>query len=302
MQAVIGELGWLVLNERIVDEDEGRLVLLKLSLEPVEMLFPKRTNVRMKIRRGAVLRAAKKIIKVNEFVTLVVQNRIRFRIELGLEESVAHLARNSFDIIVMVTKAQMYGHLKTVGNDLGIVKASRVLEIEIVVGGGIVMEVIADQEHLFNGGGERVGEIACRDETRSGEQNTLVILHSVLAAFDIKLVDDVCIGDERKVELVRRSRRTRLFGPESPGEQAAERCASERGKLSAVHHVTISSAWLENNLTGELQDASRESGTSSNNAERARPEAALRESVVGLVQKIEGFNPEIKRRSLRIKR
>jgi len=73
MQAVIGELGWLVLNERIVDEDEGRLVLLKLSLEPVELLFPKRTNVRMKIRRGAVLRAAKKIIKVNEFVTLVVQ-------------------------------------------------------------------------------------------------------------------------------------------------------------------------------------------------------------------------------------
>ena len=28
MQTVVGELRWLVLNERIVDEDEGRLVLL----------------------------------------------------------------------------------------------------------------------------------------------------------------------------------------------------------------------------------------------------------------------------------
>ena len=81
-----------------------------------------------------ILRAAKKVIKMHEFVTLVVQDRIRLRIELGLEEAMAHLARNSFDIVVMVAKAQVYRHFKPIGNDLGIVETSRVLEIQVVVG------------------------------------------------------------------------------------------------------------------------------------------------------------------------
>ncbi len=75
-----------------MDKHERRLVLLKLSLEPVELFFPKRADVRMEVGRGVVLRAAKKIIEVNEFVTFVVQDRIRLRIELGLEEAMAHLA------------------------------------------------------------------------------------------------------------------------------------------------------------------------------------------------------------------
>ena len=164
MQAVVGELGWLVLDQRIVDEDEGGLMLLKLSLEPVQLLFPERTDVRMEVRRGVVLRAAEKIIEVNEFVTLVVQDRVRLRIELGLEEPMAHLARNSFDIVVMVAETQMHRHLEAVGDDLGVIEARRVLEVKVVVGGGIVMEVVADQKNLFDCRMERVDKIARRDE------------------------------------------------------------------------------------------------------------------------------------------
>jgi len=51
VQPVVGKLSWLVLDQRVVDEDEGRLVLLKLSLKPVKLLFPERANVRMEIRR-----------------------------------------------------------------------------------------------------------------------------------------------------------------------------------------------------------------------------------------------------------
>src|ERR1700731_3118391 len=59
-------------------------------------------------------------------------------------------------------------------------------------------------------------------------------------------------------------------------------------------------AILKNNLPGERQDAGRERGTSRNDAEGARPEAALRESVVGLVQKIEGFHSEVEGCAFRI--
>src|SRR5580693_672949 len=188
----------------------------------------------MEVRRSVVLSAAEKIIKMNKFVTLVVHDRIRLRIELGLEETMAHVTRNSLDVIVMVAETQMHGHLEAVGDDLGIIQAGRALEIKLVVGGGIVMEVVTDQKYLFDGGMKRIDKIARRDETRSSEQDALVVLHSILTALDIEVVDDMGISHKSEIELVRRSRGPRLLSPESPGEQAAERCAGERGKLSAV--------------------------------------------------------------------
>src|SRR5882757_9700055 len=171
MQTVVGELSWLVLNKRIVNKDKSRLMLLELSLEPVELLFPKRADVRMEVRRGVVLRAAEKVIKMNEFVTLIVQNGVRLRIELGFEETVAHLARNSFEIVVMVAKAQMHRHLEAIGDDLGVVETRRVLEVKVIVDRRVVMEVVANEEHLLNGRMKRIDKIARRDETRSGEQD-----------------------------------------------------------------------------------------------------------------------------------
>ena len=50
---------------------------------------------------------------------------------------------------------------------------------------------------------KRIDEIARRDQTRSREQNALVVLRAVLAAFDVEVVNDVRIGNKRKVELVR---------------------------------------------------------------------------------------------------
>jgi hypothetical protein len=39
VQAIVGELYRAILDEGIVDEDEGGLVLLELGFEPVELLF-----------------------------------------------------------------------------------------------------------------------------------------------------------------------------------------------------------------------------------------------------------------------
>src|SRR3981081_4108133 len=103
----------------------------------------------------------------------------------------------------MVAEAKMHRHLKPVSNDLGFVETSSVFKIEVVVGGGIVVEVIADQKHLFDGRLERIDKIPCRDEPRSSYQNALVVLHSVLAAFDVEVVDDVRVGDKSEVELIR---------------------------------------------------------------------------------------------------
>src|SRR4030081_2134437 len=96
----------------------------------------------------------------------------------------------------MVAEAKMHRHLKPVSNDLGVVETSGVLKIEVVVRGGIVVEVIADQKHLFDGRLERIDKIACRDQPRSSEQNALIVLHAVLTAFDVEVVDNVRIGDK----------------------------------------------------------------------------------------------------------
>ena len=154
---------------------------------------------------------------MNEFVTFVVQRGVRLRFELRLEETVAHLARNLFDIVVVVAEAQVHRHLEAVGDDLRVVETRRVLEVEVVVGGGIIVEVVADEEDLFDGRMERVDKIAGRDQARRREQNALVVLHAVLAAFDVEVVDDVGIGDKGEVELVRRCGRSRLLSPESAG-------------------------------------------------------------------------------------
>src|SRR5258707_13561773 len=91
----------------------------------------------------------------------------------------------------MITKPQVHRHLEPVSNNLGIVETSGVLEIEVIVGGRIVVEGIADQKDLFDGRMERVDEMACRDEPRSGEENALIVFHAVVAAFDIEVVNDL---------------------------------------------------------------------------------------------------------------
>ncbi len=132
----------------------------------------------------------------------------------------------------MVTKAQVYRHLKPVGDDLGVIEASRVLEVEVIVGRRIIVEVIADQKHLLDGRMKRVDQVARRDEPRSREQNALVVLHTILAAFDVKVVDNMRISDKCEVELVRRG--VGLLGPEALREKAAEGGNSQCGELATV--------------------------------------------------------------------
>ena len=74
MQAVVGEFGGLVEDERVVDEDEGGLVLLELGFEPVKLLFAERAGARVEVRRGVVLGAAEEVVQVDEFVTFVVHD------------------------------------------------------------------------------------------------------------------------------------------------------------------------------------------------------------------------------------
>src|SRR5258708_39648562 len=103
----------------------------------------------------------------------------------------------------MVAEAQVHRHLEAVSNDLGVVETSRILEVKVVVGRRVVMEIVANEEHLLDGGMERIDKIACRDQPWSSEQNALIVLHPILAAFDIEVVDDMGISNEREVELVR---------------------------------------------------------------------------------------------------
>src|ERR1035437_1476728 len=103
----------------------------------------------------------------------------------------AHLAWNPTDIIVVVPKANMNWHMKAVGNGLGIVYPRGVLEVEIVISGRIVVKIIANDEDLLNGGVKRVDEVARGGEARCGDEDALVILVAILAALDIKVVDDM---------------------------------------------------------------------------------------------------------------
>lgn len=49
MQAIVGELHRAILDERVVDEDEGGLVLLELGFEPVELLLAKRADAGIEV-------------------------------------------------------------------------------------------------------------------------------------------------------------------------------------------------------------------------------------------------------------
>jgi hypothetical protein len=181
-RAVVAELGRLILDEWVVDKDEGRLALGKLSFKPLQLLFAKGADVGIEVGGAAVLSAAEKIVQMDELVTLIVEDRIGVGVELGLEKTMTHLAGDMADVVVVIAEAEMDGHLESVGDGLGVIQASGVLEVEVVVGGWVVVEVIADEKDLLDGGMERVDEIACRGEAGRGDQNALVVLHAVLAA------------------------------------------------------------------------------------------------------------------------
>jgi hypothetical protein len=53
----------------------------------------------------------------------------------------------------------MHRHLEPVGNGLGVVEPGLVLEVEVVVGGRIVMEVVSDEGDLFDGWVEAVDQV-----------------------------------------------------------------------------------------------------------------------------------------------
>jgi hypothetical protein len=72
---------------------------------------------------------------------------------LGFEKPMAHLSRNVPYIVVVIAEAEMHRHLKCVGDGLDVVEPCGVLEVEVVVGGGIVVEVVPDEEDLLNSAG-----------------------------------------------------------------------------------------------------------------------------------------------------
>jgi hypothetical protein len=240
LEAVVGELGGLVLDEGVVDEDEGGPVLLELGFEPVQLFLAEGADAGVEVGRGMVLGGAEEVIEVNEFVTLVVQDGVGIGVELGLEEAMAHLARDVLDVVVVVSEAEVDGHLEAVADGLCVVESGGVLEVEVVVGGGVVVEVVADEEDLLDGGAERVDEVAGGGEARRGDEDAFVVFDAVLAAFDVEVVDDVGVGDEGEVELVGGGGRADLLSPKFLGEQVSERGAGECCELSAIEHGSTS--------------------------------------------------------------
>src|SRR3954453_9044023 len=147
----------------------------------------------------------------------------------------AHLPRHVADVIVMVPEANVDRHAEAVGNGFGVIEPSLVLEVKIVVQRWIVVEIVAEQENLFDGGRERVDEIPRSDEARRGDQDALVIFDSVLTAFHIKVVDDVGIRNEGNIKAsssgldrdLTRPQRAREVGSKSSGGEDAKPAASK---------------------------------------------------------------------------
>jgi hypothetical protein len=128
----------------------------------------------------------------------------------------------------------MHGHLEAVRDRFGVIEAGRIFEVEVVVGRRVVVEVIANEEDLLDGGMQRVDEVASGGVTRGGDEDALVVFDAVLGAFDVEVVDDVGVGDEGEIELVRRGSCPGLLSPELPSEQATEGCSAEGGELSTI--------------------------------------------------------------------
>ena len=105
-----------------------------------------------------VLGTSEEVVQMDKFVTFVVQYGVGLRIELRLEEAMAQLAGNPVNVVVMIAEAQVDWHFEAVSDGLCIVEAGRVLKVKVVVGGGIVVEVVPDEKDLFNGGVERIDE------------------------------------------------------------------------------------------------------------------------------------------------
>ena len=97
-----------------------------------------------------LLRRTEKIVQVNKFVSLVIEHPIGIGVEFCLEQPVAHLTRNVPDVVVVIAESNMHRHVKAIGDGLGIIEARLVLEVEVVIGRGIVVKVVAQQEDLLD--------------------------------------------------------------------------------------------------------------------------------------------------------
>ena len=140
-------------GERVVDEHEGRFVLLEFGFKPVQLFFAQRAGAGIEVGDVPLSQVyAEKIIEVDEFAAFVLEAVIWLQSQLAPEQLVPHLARDSLTPVVVIAESDMHRHLESVGDGLGVVDACLVLEVEIVVGRRIVVEVVADQKDLLDAG------------------------------------------------------------------------------------------------------------------------------------------------------
>jgi hypothetical protein len=103
----------------------------------------------------------------------------------------------------MIAETKVNRHPEAVRDGFGVVEASRIFEIELVVGRRVVMEVVTDEEDLFDRGIERVNQISRGGKPRGSQEDALIVFNAILASLYIEVVDDVGIGDKGEVEGVR---------------------------------------------------------------------------------------------------
>jgi hypothetical protein len=198
VHAVVLHFFFLNDRQRIVDEDERRLPLRQLGLQPVQLLFSQRASGGMIVGVALFPGIAQKIIEVDKFPAAVLQAVIGRQAQLAAEQLVRPLARHVG--IVVVAEAHVYRHPEAVGQRLGPVDPGLVLEIKVHVGGGVIVKIITHQEHFLHPRRQGIDQTARRFEALRGLENRLRILGVALRPLVIA-VDDVRVGNDGEIEL-----------------------------------------------------------------------------------------------------
>jgi len=99
-------------------------------------------------------------LPMNELPPLVFHGVTGLYVDLAAEEFVGRFLRDPRHFVIVIAETDVCRHAESVGNLLGEIQARLILEVEIDVGRGLVVEAVAHQKASVRRGAERVEEVA----------------------------------------------------------------------------------------------------------------------------------------------